>query len=281
VLARQRAPRSGWCAGRVRAGAASIRAAFARLEARRRACDRRAIDDADLDAIGEACADLPLITAGSGVALGLPGFPSCRLLGDVDGCSSRRSMTGHTGGFVSKTRRSRGVRTPRWSRSIAAPRAPAGCTQALAAVEPALDVGRPFSSIQRRTARVAAVQQALGTDVAATRIGDFRAARARWWSAVSPARCCGQRPRGPSCEALGVGRWRSVRRSTRRTVDRDAERAALAGGAEVRQLRFRRLLLARTGDAGLTMDDRGACAGGRSLERGLTHGAFSNLSIRQ
>jgi uncharacterized protein YgbK (DUF1537 family) len=31
-----------------------------------------AVSDADLHAIGEACADLPLITAGSGVALGLP-----------------------------------------------------------------------------------------------------------------------------------------------------------------------------------------------------------------
>jgi uncharacterized protein YgbK (DUF1537 family) len=31
-----------------------------------------AVSNADLDAIGEACADMPLVTAGSGVALGLP-----------------------------------------------------------------------------------------------------------------------------------------------------------------------------------------------------------------
>jgi len=74
VLGRQSRRRVGlvrW--PEVRAGAGSIRAAFARLRADgvgHAIVD--AIDDTDLDAIGEACADLPLVTAGSGVALGLP-----------------------------------------------------------------------------------------------------------------------------------------------------------------------------------------------------------------
>jgi len=54
-------------------GAAAIRDAFAEL---RRSGHRHAIVDAiadrDLEAIGEAAADLPLITGGSGIALGLP-----------------------------------------------------------------------------------------------------------------------------------------------------------------------------------------------------------------
>jgi uncharacterized protein YgbK (DUF1537 family) len=65
-------------------GAAAIRDAFAEL---RRAGCRHAIVDAiadhDLEMIGEAAADLPLITGGSGIALGLPdNFRRQGLLGD-------------------------------------------------------------------------------------------------------------------------------------------------------------------------------------------------------
>jgi uncharacterized protein YgbK (DUF1537 family) len=54
-------------------GAAAIRERFAALEAE--GCNFAvpdAITNDDLMAIGEACADLPLVTAGSGIALGLP-----------------------------------------------------------------------------------------------------------------------------------------------------------------------------------------------------------------
>jgi uncharacterized protein YgbK (DUF1537 family) len=65
-------------------GAAAIRAAFADL---RRQDFRHAIVDAiadhDLEAIGEAAADLALITGGSGIALGLPAnFRRQGLLGE-------------------------------------------------------------------------------------------------------------------------------------------------------------------------------------------------------
>src|SRR5437667_4535790 len=65
-------------------GAAAIRAAFAEL---RRQGFRHAIVDAiadhDLEAIGEAAADLALITGGSGIALGLPAnFRRQGLLGE-------------------------------------------------------------------------------------------------------------------------------------------------------------------------------------------------------
>ena len=57
----------------VAAGAAAIRARFAALQAEGvRLAVVDAINDADLHAIAAACAEHPLITAGSGVALGLP-----------------------------------------------------------------------------------------------------------------------------------------------------------------------------------------------------------------
>ena len=58
----------------VAAGEQAIRARFAALEAEgARLAVVDAITDADLHAIAAACADHPLITAGSGVAIGLPG----------------------------------------------------------------------------------------------------------------------------------------------------------------------------------------------------------------
>ena len=57
----------------VRQGSAAIQAAFERL--RRGGCTYAVVDvieDADLLALGEACADLALLTGGSGAALGLP-----------------------------------------------------------------------------------------------------------------------------------------------------------------------------------------------------------------
>ena len=57
----------------VREGAGAIRDAFDRLAADHYCAVVDALSDLDLFAIGEACADLDLVTGGSGVALGLPG----------------------------------------------------------------------------------------------------------------------------------------------------------------------------------------------------------------
>lgn len=59
--------------GVVENGAAAIGARFAAL--REQGCNFAIVDavsDRDLEAIGAACADLPLVTGGSGIALGLP-----------------------------------------------------------------------------------------------------------------------------------------------------------------------------------------------------------------
>jgi uncharacterized protein YgbK (DUF1537 family) len=74
VLARQTARKVGLVPfADVSEGPGRIRSAFERLRAGAvtyAVCD--ALTDADLLALGEACADLPLVTGGSGAALGLP-----------------------------------------------------------------------------------------------------------------------------------------------------------------------------------------------------------------
>ena len=74
VLQRQTQGRVGLVpAAAVMRGAAAIRAAFARLRQDGFAhAVVDALEDRDLEAIGEAAADFPLITGGSGIALGLP-----------------------------------------------------------------------------------------------------------------------------------------------------------------------------------------------------------------
>jgi uncharacterized protein YgbK (DUF1537 family) len=57
----------------MRQGAAAVKAAFATLsESGARYAVADAVEDADLLTLGEACADLTLITGGSGAAIGLP-----------------------------------------------------------------------------------------------------------------------------------------------------------------------------------------------------------------
>ena len=81
----------------VRKGASAIRRAFEEL---RQAGTRHAVVDAiadgDLLAIGEACADLPLITGGSGVAMGLPAnFRESGLLGEAGEAAVLPVASGH------------------------------------------------------------------------------------------------------------------------------------------------------------------------------------------
>jgi uncharacterized protein YgbK (DUF1537 family) len=77
-------------------GAAAIRAAFAGL--RRKGVRHAIVDalaDAELEAIGEAAAEFPLITGGSGIALGLPGnFRRAGLLGEGGGADALPAIDG-------------------------------------------------------------------------------------------------------------------------------------------------------------------------------------------
>ena len=81
----------------VRMGADVIRRALEGLrEAGTRHAVVDAIDDKDLMAIGAACADLPLVTGGSGVAMGLPAnFRESGRLGEAGEAATLPAASGH------------------------------------------------------------------------------------------------------------------------------------------------------------------------------------------
>lgn len=83
--------------GVVTRGAQAIRERFAALRAE--GCNFAIVDaltNDDLLALGEACADLPLVTAGSGVALGLPpNFRRAGMLGSAVGAATLPATGGH------------------------------------------------------------------------------------------------------------------------------------------------------------------------------------------
>jgi len=97
VLQRQTARRVGLVRrDAVAAGPDAIRARFDAL--RREGAGMAIVDavsDADLHAIGAACADLPLVTGGSGVAIGLPGnFRDRGLLGAPERAAELPAVAG-------------------------------------------------------------------------------------------------------------------------------------------------------------------------------------------
>ena len=97
VLARQSKSQVGLVPfDRVRAGAGAISAEFAALGERGvRLAIVDALDEDDLLCIGEACAELPLVTGGSGVAIGLPGnFRKAGLLGDREAADALPAIEG-------------------------------------------------------------------------------------------------------------------------------------------------------------------------------------------
>ena len=80
VLARQTSRRVGLVAlASVRQGEAAMREAFAQLRNTNHTyAVVDAVSDDDLLALGAACADMPLVTGGSGIAMGLPRNFGCR-----------------------------------------------------------------------------------------------------------------------------------------------------------------------------------------------------------
>jgi uncharacterized protein YgbK (DUF1537 family) len=97
VLARQCRGRVGLVPhATVRGGAAAVAAAFAELQASgHRLAVVDAIDDAHLGVIGEASADLTLVTGGSGVARGLPdNFRRAGLLGEAGAADALPPVAG-------------------------------------------------------------------------------------------------------------------------------------------------------------------------------------------
>ena len=180
LLASQTSRRVGLVAWPVvQHGPNAIRTEFARLQGEGVSyAIVDAIDDDDLLDIGAACAELPLVTAGSGLALGLPqNFRDAgRLplrddvapLPDVDGPAAVLS------GSCSAMTRTQVASFARTHAAVAldplsAPSADGVAANAIAAVEQELLAGRPFCVHSTADpAQVARIQARLGRDQAAS-----------------------------------------------------------------------------------------------------------------
>jgi uncharacterized protein YgbK (DUF1537 family) len=184
VLARQTKREVGLVEHKtVRRGAAAIRARFDELRARTTAyAIVDALADEDLMAIGAACADLALVTAGSGVALGLPqNFFAAGLMqprtdaGELPAAGGKPAVLAGSCSAATRQQVARmAERHPAHALDPLADPDPARlAAKALSAIAPALEAGRPFLIYSTaEPSQVAAVQAKLGAERAATIVED-------------------------------------------------------------------------------------------------------------
>ncbi|MEO8345427.1 MAG: 3-oxo-tetronate kinase [Betaproteobacteria bacterium] len=165
----------------VRRGADAIRVEFAHIEAGGAGyAVVDAVEDEDLIAIGSACRDMPLITGGSGIALGLPqNFRDRGLLPVRDDAASMPMIPGKPAvlaGSCSAATRAQVAEMARTHAAVAldplsGEDAATLATRALDAVATELDAGRPFVIYSTaEPAQVAAVQARFGQARSATLI---------------------------------------------------------------------------------------------------------------
>jgi 3-dehydrotetronate 4-kinase len=184
VLAQQTKQKVGMVEHRaVRGGAAAIRVRFDELRAQGVSyAIVDAIVDTDLMAIGAACADHALVTAGSGVALGLPqNFFAAGLMQPRTDAAALPAAGGKpaalSGSCSAATRQQVALMAARHPAHALDPLADSDPTRlaatALAAIGPALDAGEPFLVYSTaEPAQVATVQAKLGAERAATLVED-------------------------------------------------------------------------------------------------------------
>jgi uncharacterized protein YgbK (DUF1537 family) len=201
----------------VKRGAEAIRTEFARLAADgagHAVVD--AIEDGDLMAIGAACRDLPLVTAGSGIALGLPqNFRAQGLLPERADAAVLPPITGKAAvlaGSCSAATRAQVAAMATTHTAVALDPLSGGDAGALAAraldgVAADLAAGRPF--VIYSTAgpdEVAAVQERLGRDRAALLIEETFAVLAKALVARGVRRLvvAGGETSGAVVQALGI-----------------------------------------------------------------------------
>src|SRR5262245_2816086 len=201
----------------VRRGADAVRARFDELRAKGTAyAIVDALADEDLMAIGAACADLALVTAGSGVALGLPqNFFAAGLMQPRADAAELPAVGGKSAvlaGSCSAATRQQVARMAERHPAhaldpIADPDAARLAAKALSAVAPALEAGKPFLVYSTaEPAQVAAVQAKLGAERAATLIEDALALVAERIVASGVRRLvvAGGETSGAVVKALGV-----------------------------------------------------------------------------
>ena len=218
VLARQTRRRIGlvpWTV--VRHGAPAIRQAFDRLAAEGVAIAVvDAIEDEDLVAIGTACAGLALVTAGSGVALGLPrNFRASGLLPERSDAAMLPDVPGKAAVLAGSCSAATRAQVAAWAAKHRAvpmePRPGDDATtlarHALEAVDADLEAGRPFLIHSTADpAEVAKVQELLGREQAAALIEEAFAQLARMLvdRGVRRLVVAGGETSGAVVQALGV-----------------------------------------------------------------------------
>jgi uncharacterized protein YgbK (DUF1537 family) len=218
VLARQTKREVGLVEHKaVRRGAAAIRARFDELRGKATAyAIVDALADEDLMAIGAACADLALVTAGSGVALGLPqNFFAAGLMQPRTDAGALPPAGGKpavlAGSCSAATRQQVARMAERYPAHaldpIADPDPGRLAAKALSAIAPALEAGKPFLIYSTaEPAQVAAVQAKLGAERAATIVEDALALVAERIVASGVRRLvvAGGETSGAVVKALGV-----------------------------------------------------------------------------
>ena len=201
----------------VRRGAAAIRARFDELRAKGTAyAIVDALADEDLMAIGAACADLALVTAGSGVALGLPqNFFAAGLMQPRSDAAQLPAAGGKPAVLAGSCSAATRQQVARMSERhpahaldpIADPDPARLAAKALSAIAPALEAGKPFLVYSTaEPSQVAAVQAKLGAERAATLIEDALALVAERIVASGVRRLvvAGGETSGAVVKALGV-----------------------------------------------------------------------------
>jgi uncharacterized protein YgbK (DUF1537 family) len=135
-----------------------------------------AVSDADLHVLGEACADLTLITGGSGVALGLPAnFRRAGLLEDQADAAQLPPVDGLSAVLAGSASKATNAQVAHWRATrpafridpLAAARGEPVVEQALAFAQPHLDQAEPMLIYATATPdEVKAVQRELGVNEA-------------------------------------------------------------------------------------------------------------------
>ncbi|USE80758.1 four-carbon acid sugar kinase family protein [Cupriavidus gilardii] len=101
----------------IAAGAAAVREAIAQLRADGvRLAIADALSDRDLHVLGEACADLPLVTGGSGIALGLPAnFRRAGLLAERTDAAQLPRIEGYAAVLAGSASQATNAQVAAWS----------------------------------------------------------------------------------------------------------------------------------------------------------------------
>ncbi|WP_419150478.1 3-oxo-tetronate kinase [Paraburkholderia kururiensis] len=216
VLQRQTASKVGLVRyDAIALGAAAVRASIDQLRAEGvRLAIADALTDRDLYVLGEACADLPLVTGGSGVALGLPAnFRRAGLLPERDDADALPRVEGHAAVLAGSASKATNAQVAAWRAHRPAFRIdPLAASRGEPVVDEALEFARrhlPEPVLIYATAtpdEVKAVQQALGVEAAGHLVESTLAAIAQGLRAAGVTKfvVAGGETSGAVVQALGV-----------------------------------------------------------------------------